>query len=71
MQIEKQKRDQMKVKGAEEGRAGREERKKLTGQRGDSGSLPLRYCHGDELEEGEDEKKENEVRIINIMHKSY
>lgn len=36
----------------EKNRRSKKERKQLTGQRGDSGSLPQRYCHEDELQEG-------------------
>lgn len=38
-----------------------EETKQLTGQKGDSGSPPLRYCHGDELQEGKVKEAETEV----------
>lgn len=45
-------RREKRSRGLKEGNRSKKERKQLTGQRGDSGSLPQRYCHEDELQEG-------------------
>lgn len=45
-------RREKRSRGWKEKNRSKKERKQLTGQRGDSGSLPQRYCHEDELQEG-------------------